>query len=411
MEKQTLLNEHIFRSVISCELLFGQPLAYYRRYADEKKLEDISFERYYLLISGFDRRVYRNDLGMDALEYTEHFSQTEIKINTLLKEMNVECMTMMLLYDHTKRFAMIFSTPENVSADDIAQIVSSCFNQLYTRIFDMRKTPYRNYTVLSEEIHGYDNLTKTFHEIDELSHQQYFDMRTMVMTPSLLETVRIPADREQVHEDLIKMYVAMRAGETEEMIGKYRAVMAQLERARDFHLLEDTLASMRRTLEGILLSHGREADAHCREVFDITAYATFQMQKEKIEAYLTECVNSLKDTRTMSHLIQEAVRYIRHHYAEDISVNDIAEHIGMSQSWLTKRFKQECGTNTVGYLLDVRIERAKALLAQTDMLIMEIACATGFDNPGYFISVFRRAVGMTPKAYREQAGQNSASQA
>ena len=104
----------------------------------------------------------------------------------------------------------------------------------------------------------------------------------------------------------------------------------------------------------------------------------------------------------MSHLIQEAVRYIRHHYAEDIAVSDVAEHIGMSQSWLTKRFKQECGTNIVGYLLDVRIERAKALLAQTDMLIMEIACATGFENPGYFISVFRRAVGMTPRAYRDR---------
>ena len=312
---------------------------------------------------------------------------------------------MMLLSDHSKRFAMIFSTPENISAHDVAEIVSSCFNRLYARIFDMSKTPYHNYTVLSDEIHGYENLTKSFHEIDELSRQQYFDMRTMVMTPSLLEKTHLPADPEQIHEELIRMYVAMRAGETEEMIAKYRAVMAQLESARDFHLLEDTLASMRRTLEGILLSHGKEADAHCREVFDITAYATFQIQKEKIEAYLLACVNSLKDTRLMSHLVQEAVRYIRHHYAEDISVSDIAEHIGISQSWLTKRFKQECGTNIVGYLLDVRIERAKALLAQTDMLIQMIACATGFDNPGYFISVFRRAAGMTPKAYREQAAQ------
>ena len=104
----------------------------------------------------------------------------------------------------------------------------------------------------------------------------------------------------------------------------------------------------------------------------------------------------------MSHLIQEAVRYIRHHYAEDIAVSDVAEHIGMSQSWLTKRFKQECGVNILNYLLSVRIERAKALLAQTDMLILEIACATGFENPGYFISVFRRAADMTPKAYREK---------
>ena len=360
-------------------------------------------DRYHILLSGLERQVYRTFFGIDAFDYSDYFEKTEKEINELLFKINVPCNTMMILYDHSKRFAMIFSTPENISAQDVAEIVSSCFNRLYARIFDMNKTPYRNYTVLSEEIHGYDNLTKAFREIDALSRQQYFDMRAMVMTPSLLEKVRVPVDPEQIHEDLIKMYVAMRAGETDEMIEKYRAVMAQLERARDFALLEDTLASMRRTLEGILRSHGVEIDPSCREVFSIEKHPTFQIQRDAIEAYLTSCMHSLSNTRPMSHLIQEAVRYIRHHYAEDIAVSDIAEHIGMSQSWLTKRFKQECGTNIVGYLLDVRIQRAKAMLAQTDMLIMEIACATGFESPGYFISVFRRVVGMTPKAYRDQA--------
>ena len=50
-------------------------------------------------------------------------------------------------------------------------------------------------------------------------------------------------------------------------------------------------------------------------------------------------------------------------------------------------------------------------LRNSPMLIQMIACATGFDNPGYFISVFRREVGMTPKAYREQAAQKNAGQA
>ncbi len=392
----------VFRWASACELLNEQPMGYYQKQREQGGLAPFDLDRYRMLISGLDRKEYRSYFGIDAFSYTDYFRKVEGEICEILCRQNVHCITMMLLYDHTKRFAMIFSTPEYVSVDDVAQIISSCFNRLYARIFDMSKTPYRNYTVLSEEIHGYENLTKTFREIDALSRQQYFDMRTMVMTPSLLESLRVPADAEQIHEDLTQMYVAMRAGEMGEMIEKYHLVMAQLERARDFNLLEDTLASMRRTLEGVLLSHGKEMGERERAVFDIKNHATIQIQRREIEAYLIDCVNSLKDTRPMSHLIQEAVRYIRHHYAEDIAVSDVAEHIGMSQSWLTKRFKQECGTNIVGYLLDVRIERAKALLAQTDMLIMEIACATGFDNSGYFISVFRRAVGMTPKAYREK---------
>ena len=403
--------EYLHNWVAACEILYGQPQTYYRTEIEAGEIRPFDTQMYHVLITGLNRRVYRPVFGMDAFSYTEGFRQVEKEINDLLLAQQVDCNTMMLLYDHSKRFAMIFSTPQNVSACDVAEIVSSCFNRLYAQIFDMSKTPYRNYTVLSEEIHGYENLTKAFQEIDELSRQQYFDMRTMVMTPSLLEWTRVPADPEQIHEELIRMYVAMRAGEADEMIEKYRAVMAQLERARDFALLEDTLASMRRTLEGILLSHGVEIDPACRDVFSIEKHPTFQIQRDAIEAYLASCMHSLSNTRPMSHLIQEAVRYIRHHYAEDIAVSDVAEHIGMSQSWLTKRFKQECGKNIVGYLLDVRIERAKALLAQTDMLIQMIACATGFDNPGYFISVFRREVGMTPKAYREQAAQKNAGQA
>lgn len=410
MEDNRRLEDYIYDNVKVCELFFGQPETYYRHLMGRNRIEQIDFDRYNILITGLCRQVYRPFFGIDAFHYTDYFRETVWEINQLMKEQHVQCLTTMLLYDHSKRFAMIFSTPENVSAHDVAEIVSSCFNRLYARIFDMSKTPYRNYTVLSEEISGYENLTTTFREIDELSRQQYFDMRTMVMTPSLLESVRVFVDPEQIHEDLIKMYVAMRAGEMGEMIEKYHLVMAQLERARDFALLEDTLASMRRTLEGILRSHGVEIDPACREVFSIEKHPTFQIQRDAIEAYLTSCMHSLSNTRPMSHLIQEAVRYIRHHYAEDIAVSDIAEHIGMSQSWLTKRFKQECGTNIVGYLLDVRIQRAKAMLAQTDMLIMEIACATGFESPGYFISVFRRVVGMTPKAYREKAQEKKHSQ-
>lgn len=396
--------------IIVNELILGQSEKYYQNYLDAGIINRLEFCQYYVLIAGLSRPVYRNSFSMGAFEYGGYFQNAQMEIEELLRIQKVEYLSAMLLYDHSKRFVMIFSTPKNISAQDVAEIVSSCFSRLYARIFDMSKTPYRNYTVLSEEIHGYENLSKTFREIDELSRQQYFDMRTMVMTPALLEKTRVPADPEQIHEDLTQMYVAMRAGGAEEMLVQYRKAMAQLEAARDFDLLADALSSMRASLEGWLRSHGQEVGEDCRDVFAIEKHPTFRIQRDAIERYLLSSMQGLGDSRPMSQMIQEAVRYIRHHYAEDIAVSDIAEHIGMSQSWLTKRFKQECGVNIVGYLLDVRIERAKALLSQTDMLILEIACATGFESPGYFISVFRRAVGMTPKAYREQTQEKKAGQ-
>jgi len=393
---------NMFRYSCGCEILMGQPYEFYKRCIQNQVIDKINMNQWHILISGLDRGVYRPAFGTPAHLYMEYFDKTEKEIVELLKTQGVSCITTMMLYDHSKRFVMIFSLPDGFTAQDAAEIVASCFNRLYAQIYDMSQTPYRNYTALSQNAGGYENLTKVFKETDALSRQQYFDMRTMVMTPSLLESLRVPADPEEIHEELMRMYVAMRAGETAEMLERYHAVMGRLERARDFDLLADALSSMRRTLEGVLRSHGIEPNEQMRDIFAIENHPTFQIQRDRIENCLRENLARIGDSRPMSQLIQEAVRFIRHHYAENLSVADIAEHIGMSQSWLTKRFKQECGCNILSCLLSVRVERAKALLVETDMLILEIASACGFDNPGYFISVFRKEVGMTPKAYREE---------
>ena len=104
----------------------------------------------------------------------------------------------------------------------------------------------------------------------------------------------------------------------------------------------------------------------------------------------------------MSAPVLEAVRYIRYHFHEDVALADVARHIDMSPSWLTKRFNQECGVSIPQYLMQVRVEKAQKLLAETGMLVFEVANAVGFENPRYFVSVFKKATGLTPKAYREQ---------
>jgi two-component system response regulator YesN len=77
----------------------------------------------------------------------------------------------------------------------------------------------------------------------------------------------------------------------------------------------------------------------------------------------------------MSAPVLEAVRYIRHHFREDIALDDLARHIDMSPSWLTKRFNRECGMSIPQYLLSVRMERAQRLFLETNMLVFEVANA------------------------------------
>lgn len=380
-------------------MLYGQPEAYYHAEIELGEIVPFDTQRYYLLIAGLNRMVYREAFGIDAFSYTDYFREAEQEICTLLAAQHVECNTMMLLYDHSKRFVMIFSTPENVMAHDVAEIVSSFFNRLYDRIFDMSKTPYRNYTVLSEEIHGYENLQSAFQKIDKLSRQQFFDMRQMVMTPALLESVRVPVSREQIHEDITLLRTAVRERDPEAAGRALDTLLERLGSARDFDLLDGTLHAIRAAADGMLITQGRELDDP--EAFSVGRYPTMTHLRAGVREKLLSILRDLPGGPAMSAPVLEAVRYIRHHFAEDVALADVARHIDMSPSWLTKHFNQECRMSVPAYLLEVRMEHVKTMLAQTNMLIFEVSSAVGFENPRYFVSVFKKATGMTPTAYRE----------
>ena len=92
--------------------------------------------------------------------------------------------------------------------------------------------------------------------------------------------------------------------------------------------------------------------------------------------------------------------YIFNHYAEPVSREDLARHVGLSSDHLTYCFRQELGMPPITYLNRYRIALAKHLLKETDKSITEIALDVGFTDSGYFSRVFRRETTMSPSAYR-----------
>jgi len=390
----------IHRYTQVCELLFEQPISYYDQQIKNGYVPEIDFSSYYIMITGLPRQVYRPAFGTGAFAYSDYFERIEIEIIQMLEKQGVRCMSAMLLYDHTKRFCMIFNKPDAISAVDVAQVAAGCFNRLYGQIFDMSKTPYRNYTVVSQEIQGYENLPKAFRELDELSRQQFFDMQTMLMTPDLFRRLRTDIRPEEMHESVTQIRTALRARDTQSVEMILDEMMDVLERARDFAYLEKVLHSLRLSADGILASCGRELDEP--EAFSIAHYPTFAHLRKGVREKLLAIIAFLPDGPTISAPVLEAVRYIRYHFHEDVALADVARHIDMSPSWLTKRFNQECGVSIPQYLMQVRVEKAQKLLAETGMLVFEVANAVGFENPRYFVSVFKKATGLTPKAYREQ---------
>jgi signal transduction histidine kinase/DNA-binding LacI/PurR family transcriptional regulator/AraC-like DNA-binding protein/response regulator of citrate/malate metabolism len=99
-------------------------------------------------------------------------------------------------------------------------------------------------------------------------------------------------------------------------------------------------------------------------------------------------------------LIRKAMAYIHEHYAEPVSRQAVADHVGMSSSHFARCFRQEVGVTPIVYLNRCRVNQAKELLSAGDMTVTEIAMAVGFSDSSYFSKVFRREVGESPSQYR-----------
>lgn len=99
--------------------------------------------------------------------------------------------------------------------------------------------------------------------------------------------------------------------------------------------------------------------------------------------------------------INRAVRYIEEHFAEPLSLQQVASHIHLNAAYFSHLFKKETGRSFVQFLIDLRMERAKQLLSNTDMNVTEVSGVVGYDLPNYFAKLFKQATGCSPKEYRK----------
>jgi AraC-like DNA-binding protein len=98
--------------------------------------------------------------------------------------------------------------------------------------------------------------------------------------------------------------------------------------------------------------------------------------------------------------IQRAIGVIQQRYWDRLSLSALARQVGMSKHRLSHRFRDVLGITFREYLLKVRLERAKALLAAGHVSITEVAHDVGFGDLARFDKVFKRYTGFTPSAYR-----------
>ncbi|MBR5985352.1 MAG: helix-turn-helix domain-containing protein [Clostridia bacterium] len=98
--------------------------------------------------------------------------------------------------------------------------------------------------------------------------------------------------------------------------------------------------------------------------------------------------------------INRAVKYVRMHTNSNLSVQEVAEAVGLSRSHLSHKFKSIMGFDINSFIMRCKLEEARSLLMYSEQSIIEISNYLCFSSQSYFTNVFHKKYGLTPKEFR-----------
>ncbi|MDQ0903127.1 AraC family transcriptional regulator [Paenibacillus sp. V4I7] len=108
-----------------------------------------------------------------------------------------------------------------------------------------------------------------------------------------------------------------------------------------------------------------------------------------------------REQRTWS-VLDNAITFIQDKFREELSLEDVAEHVHLNPYYFSKVFKQQTGETFIDYVTRLRIERAKEFIKDRQFSLKEVCYMVGYKDPNYFSRVFKKVTGVTPTEYRNQ---------
>jgi len=115
------------------------------------------------------------------------------------------------------------------------------------------------------------------------------------------------------------------------------------------------------------------------------------------------------NSQHISPSIQRVVDYINDNYMKKLTLENISEYVYLNKTYLSQLFTKQMNISLVNYIEKVRIQRAKSLLATTNLSVSQISEDIGYSSQSYFTKVFKKATGVGPLKYRSLFFPTSAS--
>ncbi|WP_028611266.1 helix-turn-helix domain-containing protein [Paenibacillus harenae] len=123
------------------------------------------------------------------------------------------------------------------------------------------------------------------------------------------------------------------------------------------------------------------------------------------QAYVLTAMQRIREQREQhtQSVLDRAQSYIQSRYTEELSLEEVADHVHLNPHYFSKIFKQLVGTTFIDYVTGLRIDKAIALMAEGHLSLKEVCFEVGYNDPNYFSRVFKKVTGLPPSEYRNKS--------
>ncbi|GIP19281.1 hypothetical protein J40TS1_49230 [Paenibacillus montaniterrae] len=265
-------------------------------------------------------------------------------------------------------------------------------------------------TVMSEPQQGLKALPLSYNQLIELYHHSYLFPEKSCILP--LQITGLEQQWQLPYEDLYALFQLVGAKNsskiTERISMLFHRDVLQRYHIRYTQQLCRAVVQMLEEYERVIRPYmGEEAlDIDClRNLFDYPSIRDYIQALQQQLLRLNQFYYEFKCSYRNSQDLNEAIRFIYENYHKPLDLAMVSNHVSLNYTYFSNLFKKNIGKGFAEYLRDVRLDKARRLLAETEHKIVEVAAMVGYESYKSFTRAFRDVMGMQPTEYRQMMRQ------
>ena len=283
-----------------------------------------------------------------------------------------------------------------------------CDYQLVAKhLYDILKQNYSAsfHLAVSSRFEGHEALPEIMSQLEQTMEEKFYHPDVHVFNNEASDSQPVNAETqdsrlmEKISEDISRKDVEQLKKHFECLVKKYEndTRFSAMYVKFVFSNVIQELFQENQFSEERKLDHEVERLYSCTNLKQILA-----ITQENIKEYEEFLERSMSDSRDE---VASVKNYIYQHYAEDLSLETLAEKVYLSSGYLSFIFKKETGMNLNRFIRVVRMEKAKELLCNSNMKVAQVSEQVGIPNVSYFCRSFREYYGSSPESYRKGTGE------